>query len=372
MTASRFKKDTAESIKARLRPAKREEAKPLHLSTGLTLLNLACSGRASDGIPAGHFILLVGDSQAGKSVLLRQMMAEVANDPRFKDYRIIDDNPERGMLMNVRKFFGKRLVERTEEPPAGTSATLEQMYDNVADAVADGRPFFYGLDSEDALPPEVEIKKAKADRGSRRNAKRKGTEDEMSGSYGTAKAKLNSSSLRMAHNGLAATGSIFVMIKQTRQNIGFGSQFNPKTRSGGNALTFYATCEVWFSVAGKIKRKVRGKQRNVGSYLKITVKKNRVSGKDQSVVIPFYRTHGFDEVGSMIDWLVEERHWKGNEPKDGPRTVVAPEFGWDGTREELTAKIELEGREKELRALVVETWNEIEEACLVTRKARYQ
>ena len=369
MTAAAVAK---KKLLAKVKPKPENKVK---LSSGLTLLNKAISGRTSWAFRGGHVYVFVGDSAAGKSFLMKQVFAEAANNPVFDKYRLEEDNPERGDLMDVPKFFGRRVSERLKAPKdQGHSRSLEEYYDNISDLIRAGKPFISGLDSEDALESEVTLKKAEADKKARRKERKPGDkEEETKGSYGMAKPKLNSQGLRSAHRDLDKTGSMLFMIKQTRDNIGPTAFFNPKTRSGGHALTFYASVELWFSIAGKIKKTVRGKTRVIGSLLKIHVKKNRMSGRDRAVVVPFYPATGFDEVGSMVLWLCEEGHWPCSKDTTGKITKVsAPEFQvWDETTEALIKKIEDEGKEKELRFLVSTVWDDIEDACTLPRKMRY-
>lgn len=344
-----------EELKAKLLAPKAPPKAHIGLSSGLTLLNLAISGQPDVAFLQGHFYLFVGDSQSGKTWLLLQTMAEAARDPRFKKYRLIHDNPERGALMDVKRYFGQ--LESKLEPPGdgGHSKTLEDFYANVRAASKTGKPFLYGLDSEDALPPEVDLKPRKKDK-----------DGNTAGSYYLDKAKKNSSELRVAHNLLDKHGSLLIMIKQTRDTIGFKARFNPKTRSGGRAPTFYASTELWFSVVGKIKRKILEKPRTIGSLLKIEVQKNRVAGKNRSVVIPFYPGSGFDEVGSMVNWMIEENYWR-----ESKGVIDANSLGLHGSAEKITREIEQRGLEERLREEVVKAWNEIEDACTVVRKIRY-
>lgn len=338
------------------------------LSTGLTLLNLALSGHPDYGLLPAHYYLMVGDSQAGKTFLLMQLMCEAEISPRFKKYRKILDAPERGNLMDLATFFPP-LVGKIQQPSeAGHSRTLEEFYDNVGYAADKGKPFFYGLDSEDALPPEADLKKAKKDRAARKKPKAGGEEEEIKGSYGVAKAKQNSTSLRVAHNSLEDTESILCIIKQTRDNIDrFTSRANPKTRSGGKALSFYASAELWFSIKRKIYTKYRGANFEQGTVLQISVKKNRFTGCNWPVFIPFYPALGFDETGSMCDFLIAYKHWKGTE-----KNVTAPEIGYEGPPEALPAFVEAEGHLDKLKSLTVAKWRKIEAACRVERKRRYE
>lgn len=360
---------TTKELKEKLRKPKPTKAgEALYLSSGLSMLNLGLTGSVSKGLLGGHYYLLVGDSQAGKTWLSLMLLAEAANDPAFDKYRLILDQPERGALMDIGKYFGKTLAGKLEDPsPKGASKTLSDFYGYVDDAAQDGRPFIYVLDSEDALDTVEEEKKFQKDKRARAKV---GGDDDAKGSYGTTKAKMNSTHLRRAHNSLEATGSILIVIKQTRDNIGFGAMFNPKTRSGGRALTFYATCELWFSIKGKIKAKVLGKDRTIGSMLRIQIKKNRTAGKDRTIMVPFYpeSSHGLDDTGSLVEFLLEEGKWV--EGKGG--RFEAPEFEHIGSREKLITKIEEEGLEKQLKQMVVELWNDIEEGCAVERKRRYE
>ena len=89
------------------------------------------------------------------------------------------------------------------------------------------------------------------------------TGKKVPGSYGDGKAKKNSAGIRKLLSDLGKSDSILIIINQTRDNIGFG--FDKKTRSGGKALRFYATTEIWSSVVGKLKKNVRGKDRQQGN-----------------------------------------------------------------------------------------------------------
>jgi RecA/RadA recombinase len=335
------------------------------LSTGSTLLNLACTGRPRVGLLPGHYYLLVGDSSAGKTMISRTMLAEASINKHFNDHRLIFDDVENGSLMECEKFFGKRMAQRLE-PPSGSkkdplySTTVEDFYYHVDDALRAKQPFIYVMDSMDALVPRDD--EEKFDKG--RKKALKGKED--SGSYGTAKAKLNSQNLRLVFSRLRSDGrSILIVLSQTRENIGFGAQFNPKTRAGGKALTFYAALEIWTSVAGHLKNK----EREVGIICKARVKKNRFMGQDRTVEFPILHrssSPGIDDVGGMIAYMVGEGRWKGSD-----RMVEAPEFEHSGSREKLVEKVQEGNLEWKLQALVAQTWKDVEQGCELKRKGRY-
>ena len=359
----------ADRMKAQLtaKPHRKAWPKGSGLSTGITTLNLGCSGSPHWAFPPGTFVLLVGKSKAGKSWLGRTIFAEACKNPYYAKHRLIDDDPEHGSLMDYRRFWGKTMAGRVEPPTERCSSrTLEECYANIVRALKAG-PCVYLVDSEDALYSQDDAAKRA------QNARKAAKGQDGKGSYGTSKAKINSASLPEVNDLLARNGSILVMIKQSRDNIGFDAMFNPETRSGGRALTFYASIELWFSIKGKIKRTVRGKPRVIGNKLHVTIKKNRVSGRDRHATFPFYpgSPHGIDDTGAMVDYLIDEDVWKVSKGE-----VVAPQFGghaeaFVGSPDKLVRYIESEEREKELRRLVVETWNDIEAACEVQRKAKY-
>lgn len=359
-----MKMSPTEKLKRELTRKRKPAAAPLEfLSTGCTLLNLACTGKPRGGFAAGYFYWLVGDSTSGKTFLALTCFAEAMKSQRFRNYRIILDQPERGALMDLEKFFGKTVAEKIESPhPNGRSSkTIEEFYDYVDDACQIGKPFIYVLDSHDSVSSEAEDDKYMQ----QKNARRKGRD--VPGSMTDGKAKKNSSGIRQLLSRLEKTNSILIVISQTRDNMNpITARFNPKTAAGGRALKFYSTIEIWSSVRQKIRKRVRSKDRTIGIVCRCDVKKGRITGGDRTVEFPIYRSHGIDDVGANVDYLFAEGHWK---PGDGK--ISAPEFGYKGTVDGLIKKIEEEGREKELQNLVATVWNEIEAGCAVERKRRY-
>jgi len=335
------------------------------LSSGSTLLNLACSGNVRRGFLKGKYYWLVGDSESGKTFLSLTCLAEASINSNFDDYRFIYDDVEGGALMDLEKFFGRKVAERLESPGSDeegrpvTSSTAEEFYYHVDDAIEDGRPFIYVLDSMDALSSAQEQDKFQETK----TAYRKGTS--TTGSYGDGKAKKNSSGIRQLLPHLRRSGSILIIISQTRDNLGFG--FENKTVSGGRAPKFYATLQIWSSVVGQIKKTVKGKPRHIGSRIKVVVKKNRQTGQHPPVKIVFYHSYGIDDLESCVDFLVEEGHWK----KKGAR-INADEFDLCATKEKIIQHVEANGEERQLRRLVQQTWDEIQEAMIVQRKKRYE
>ncbi len=352
-----------DDIKKALRQKHKKEilAAKDFLSTGSTLLNLACTGFPERGFAKGRYYFLVGDSISGKTWLAMTCLAEASINPNFKNHRFIYDNGEDGALMDIERFFGKDVAKRLEEPAGGASETIEEFYYNVDDANKKGKSFIYILDSMDSLSSEAEAYKFMSNKKAHRADK------DTKGSYGDGKAKINSAMLRrVIGRPLRENGSILIIINQTRDNPAAQMFESKKTRSGGRALKFYACLELWSSVGGRIIKTVHGKKYPIGVKSLVKVKKNRINGRERIVIIPIYNSVGIDDVGSCVDYLIEEKYWKKGE------VIKGKGLGIEGSRRKLISIIEHSNLEKDLHELVADVWNEIEEACVINRKRRYE
>jgi len=329
------------------------------LSSGSTRLDLACSGSTEGAFAAGHYFFFCGDSMCGKTWLGLSCLAEAAHDKKWEDYRLIYDSVEEGALMNIEEFFGRRTAERIEwRNPA--SETVEDFYAWVDDALKKDKPFIGILDSQDALSSQAEIKKFRQTR----KANEEGAE--AKGSYTDSKAKYHSAHLRTLIGPLKKTGSILLILNQTRDSF---DMFKPASYSGGRALLFYATIQLWGSVGKEISRQIRGKKRQLGVDVRVKIKKNRGTGKRYTVEFPILHGYGIDDIGSCVDYLVSEGAWR-RKSKRIEVSGLGPELLL--SRSALLKHIEEEELEDDVRVLVQETWKEVEEACKVKRKRRYK
>lgn len=349
--------------------ARREKVKSYGLlSTGSTLLNLAMTGRAEGGWVTGHYFLFVGDSDSGKSWFMHTSLAEASINPEFDQYRLIYDNTEIKGLMDVRKYFGDRLAERIEPPRSSSgepvySQTTEEFYYHVDDALKDGRPFVYILDSQDSLTSNREATKFEKLKGRSRGKKVEGSD----GDYSDGKAKVHSSHLRQLIGPLAKANSLLIVVNQARDSF---SMFDRDSYSGGRALKFYAVAQLWSHNAGKLQREFRGKKRQLGIKSKIVVKKNHITGKQMEVTVPIYHSCGIDDTGSCVEWLIDEGVWEKNRAGLIKATGIGPTI--EMKQEKLVQHIEEHGMEEDVRDLVGESWREIEEALKMTRKNKYE
>lgn len=339
------------------------------IPSGSTMLNIACSGNPLGAFLPGRYYLLVGDSSSGKTFISTGFCAEVVHSDAFRHYRTVIDDAERGNNLDKAKLFGKRTAAAVEAPSYDSegqpvySYYIEDFYDNLNKALdqaeASGRPVFYILDSMDVLTSKAEEEKMQENAAARENGK-----DEK-GSMGDGKAKYNSANLRVATKRLEATGSVLVIICQTRDTIATGpfAKAAGKGRSGGHALRFYATLEMWTSRVETIKVRALGKDRQIGIQVKVQVKKNRVTGQEPAITFPIYYSYGVDDIGSCLAFLVEEGVWS----KAGKDTWTTSD-GQNLTVEAFDTDPECR---KLLTQAVWERWQRILEATSLNREVRY-
>lgn len=336
------------------------------LNTGSTMLNLACSGNLFQGFPIGHYTLLAGEAAAGKTFLAINALAEACLDSRFDEHALIYDNVENGCMFDLDGLFHPALKERLHAPLYENdepvySGTVEEFYYNVSRRLASPKPFIYVLDSMDALSCDADDEKFQEQKKAHESGK------QISGTYGTGKALLNSKHLRniTGKSGLRKNGSILIILAQVRDNLA-PMTYEKKSRSGGKALRFYASMEAWAKVKKQIKKTVSGNDREIGVSTLWQVKKNRTTGLLREAAFDIYPSYGIDDIGACVDFLIEEGRWVGKSKID------ATDLGVTASRGALIKHIEETPGAKEILLTVVqEQWDNIEEACKLKRVKRY-
>jgi RecA/RadA recombinase len=324
----------------------------MFISSGSALLNLALSDQADGGYETGKILNLIGDSSAGKTALALTMLAECANNPEFDEYELILDDVEAALEFDVENIFGNKLSERlTWKGVDEASDTVYDFYGNVLKLLNENKKFIYVLDSLDALTTLED--------------KERGDEivkgKDPSGSFKTEKPKALSEILRNLIQRLSKTDSFLVIISQTRDNLGFGAQFTPKLRSGGRALKFYSSYEVWLALKGQIK----SCERITGNVIQAKVTKNKYTGKIREAEFPLYYDYGLDDLGSCVDFLVTEKVWN-----NAKKSIDAGEWG-TMTQSKLIQHIEENALQNKVKSLVQDKWLEIEEKIKLKRLKKY-
>ncbi len=329
----------------------KELPKSTLVKTGCVLLDLACSDSIKGGFRAGGMVNIIGDSSSGKSFLALTILAEAIRSKQFDDYKLVYDDSEAAMRFNVKKLFGKKFADRIDKPTKGMSYTTSTFQANIMHMIKEHDPFIYILDSYDAIVADDELKKAQEENEGK----------SKTGSYGMGKAKFSSKIFRLIASGLESTNSLLVVISQTREDIN-PMTFTKKTRSGGKALKFYATHELWMAEKGKLRK---------GDYItgvNVLVKlgKNKLTGKIRTIQFPIHYSYGVDEITAAIDYLIDKKVWEMKGLK-----IKANEFKVEMTKTKLVKHIETGGLLLKLKKIVQAAWDKTESGLIVDRKPKF-
>ncbi len=364
--ATRSTKDIVEEVVEDIKkPVEKDKKKSLNtddlIPTGSTILNCALSDNPFGGYGKGKVVNIIGDSSSGKTLLALTGLAEACMDKRFDDYDLIFGDVENTFEFDINYLFGKKVEKRIiiDQVPD----KIQDWYLDVYKLLKKEKPFMYVLDSLDSLASDEDLKKIEEKIKKEKRIDRGEKVKKDKGSYGVQKPRVLSDMLRTIKGMMRRTGSLLIIISQTRDNIGFGAMFQPKVRSGGKALKFYSTHEFWLSIVERQK----AKEREIGAYTEINVTKNKLTGKRRKAEMLLYYDYGIDDISCNIDFLVGEGCWEKKK-----QTIIAPDFDFEGTHKRLVKHIEDNRLEKELSKIIGTVWNDIEDSIRLDRRRRYE
>lgn len=269
-------------------------------SSGCTLLDCALGG----GWAMKHVFNIVGDRSTGKTLLAIEGMANFKR--KFPNGRVRYGEAEAAFDTEFAKTLGlPDGVERPDEP----LSTVEEFEDDFKKFVDKDGPSLYILDSLDALSDAAELDKWEANTKAREQGK------EEKGSYGATKPKKISEFFRKLVKQIQTQNSCLGIISQVRDRIGvtFGDKLS---RSGGKALGFYASQELWLSDLGKIARSSKGETRATGVNIRAKVKKCKVGMPFRETQFPIIFGYGVDDETAMLEWLEHLKQYESETIKD--------------------------------------------------------
>jgi len=332
--------------------------------TGSVRFNLECSGNIGGAFRTGRMVNLIGDSHSGKTALGLTVFAECNKLERFNHYKFIYDDVEHSCDFDLDATVGKSCAERIETDHK--SITIEQFSDRIAKLLEGDNPFIYILDSFDALTTEAALEK------DGENRKKREKDQEIKGSYGDGKPKAFAQFCSLRIGGLAEQESVLIVISQTRDNIGFGAMFSPKTRSGGKALKFYSALEVWLAV----QKKEKDGKRIISTAVQAKITKNKLTGKSGEAYFIILNDYGIDDIKSCIQFLIEEGAWKGTPSSIDTKGFMPPvQDSRKNLKHPSLTKIvdyiEENNLEENLYQLCQETYDDIIEKLRPKRKPKY-
>ena len=348
--------DTASALTEYWNKESRKTQREL-VPSGCVLFNLACSGRTSGFMEFGTMANIVGDSDAGKTFLAMTILATCfykygdAYQYDYYDY-------ERAVSFNIAALFGKAFADALNyyPMPEGKKATIEFWYKRQQERLSDGKPHIVITDSFDAMTSIADLK---ALIELAKQLKKEGKTDKSalpSAGFGIDKPRKASKYFPLVCQMLADTGSVMVIISQTRENLNPFS-FDKKTRSGGKALRFYSSLEVWLA---KLNKLGADKKRPIGGVTRALVKRSRVTGKVRQCEFPILYAYGLDDTRASIMFLADE-----GVVSCTNKVYTIKKLGVSGKMKACVAEIENDPTKiVALRKLVKQTWKQIEDSIL--------
>jgi len=339
-----------------------EQKEEVRYPSGCTLLDLSVGGeKGAMGFLGGKWVNLVGDTQAGKSLLTIETI--VASKYRFKDaLKTFYDDTENGCTFDVEERHGFSI----KPEGAKDSETVEQMshqFTRFLEGVKPSEKAIYAVDSLDGLADEATIEMD----DDRMKAFDKDKEyDQKTMGIGLPKF-LSAQYFKIKHGLLDDTKGLCIITSQVRQNVNAGL-YGPKwVRAGGKALDLYANYIIWLKTLQKIEK--NGRQ--IGAVVEAKVTKAKVKRPYRTVVYTVIYDYGIDDVASNIDYLFDLRSSKNGELLKKAESIV-----WeDGTepmdKEALIEYIEKNKLKKILKQRVIDKWEEAEDAITSNRPDKY-
>jgi recombination protein RecA len=256
------------------------------IPTGSTLLDYAISNRKNGGIPVGRITELIGENQAGKTLIATHILA---NTQKMGGIAVCID-----VEHDMDKEFSARVGLKWGDGPGSMIykeylESIEEVFEYIEKLVITTRARY-----KDVLIAivwdSVGATKARA---------------EQEGGFEPAKymglhARLMSQGLRKIRSMIKSERIALVCTNQVREKIGvmFG---DPTTTSHGKALSFYSSVRVKLARTGAIK----SGSRILGAMCQAKVIKNKVGPGWRVVDVPILYDWGIDDYKSILDYLMD-------------------------------------------------------------------
>ena len=256
------------------------------VSTGNSMLDLACSNRPNGGFPCGRIIELTGLESSGKSLLGAHFLAEIQKKGGVAVFIDTEFAVDPNFLTAIGVDIKKMLYINVN--------TVEDIFDNIEAIIANVRKSnknrIVGIlvDSMAAASTKKEI-----------------ASDHGADGYATGKAIAISKAMRKITELIAKQRISLAFTNQLRQKIGFVGFGDPWTTSGGKALAFHSSLRIRLKTTNQIKN---ANKEVIGVKVKATVIKNRMGPPMRSVEFDIFFDRGIDNYGNwlqnLMDWGV--------------------------------------------------------------------
>ena len=266
--------------------------KGVYVASGCTTLDLTCTGTTKGYCTAGHTINIIGDRNSGKTALSLASAAETEfRVPDYFEHKFLD--LEQALSFDIPTLFGRKFADKLEviNPEISLEWSIESIGTKMVGWMARA-PQFFILDSVDAMQPEEEIIAILAN------------QNVVRGPYGGPAPKALTIFFRTIIPAVAKSGSFLIVLSRAKDNLGFGSAFAPKTRTGGASLGFNAFIEMWLGPRDQI---IEGGL-NVGRWSAAKIARSKANGaNNREAMFPFLPKYGIDNTRANVRWLLEEK-----------------------------------------------------------------
>lgn len=357
------------SKKKKVRSIRRRSPKKTRvefLSSGITTLNLALSGKAKGGWGRGRIVNIVGDGSTGKTLLALECAFWCWKNitkqksklfPKTKDLLILYMNAEGVMDFPLESMYGEDFVNAISWKSVSTVEQAGRYYARMLREHSDGKTFILAIiDSWDAIK-SVDAKERfeeSVDKDKKEAASFDGEKQKYASKYFANITDIFEEN---------KANSTFIIISQIRDNIGvtFGRK---SRRAGGKALDFYTHQVVWLKQIKKMQMKRLGEKRPYGVKVEVEVSRSKVAKPYRRSRFRILFDYGADDTNSMLDYLY------------GPERNTGLKWN-DNTydRKQLVQYIEQQGLENKLAKQVERKWKRVEEKITEDtvgfRKKRY-
>lgn len=312
------------------------------ISTGSTLLDLAISGGMvrGGGMPGGILVEIFGPSGSGKTVLL----CEIAGAVQRAGGKIMFQDPEGRLNKQYATIFGAEITNDLYHMPN----TVTELFSKTREFEGtNGKINGVFADSLAALSTELEMGSDEGDK------------------MGARRAKEFSEQLRRTCRVLATNGHLMVCSNQIRENIGAGIFATKYKSPGGEAIGFYSSLRLRFSVPKKIKAKAKiaGKdiEKIIGVETEIEVFKSSIWKPFRKALVTILFDYGVDDIRQNLQYV-----------KDHTSNNMYMVFDRKLSRsiDKAIQIIEEENLEHQLKEQVIALWEMIESEFKQERKQK--
>ena len=242
------------------------------ISTGCLSLDYAIG---VGGVPKGRIIEIFGPESGGKSSMAMHIVAECQKQGGVAAYVDVEH------ALDLK--YAQRLGIDTKNLLLSQPDFAEQALEVVEALARTNAIDIIVVDSVSALVPRSEV------------------EGDIGDPQMGMQARLMSQALRKLTPVVSKANCCVIFINQIRMKLMTGGFGNPETRSGGNALKFYASIILDVRKIAAIKKG----DEVIGNRTKVKVVKNKVAPPFKQVEVEIIFGEGIDCIGDVIDLAIQ-------------------------------------------------------------------